>query len=493
MSKEKKKRNKKKEPTIEMCCSEAFGEELDDATSLECYNCCCFDCGELDLAEFNGKINFSLESLCCEFSSDCSKNEKIPRRKEKSKKKIRAIKSPIRAELSESICQQFAGRTEKPVQCKTTEKSSIPMPAKNFNSETISDTIKHSSRSLSTSDLPSAFKGSSSLRLKKPRNKTSTKLCNSLRVETTTPQFRNLCSRIKSSSLSNLIPMSQTDAVKGLLNLSEHDRRILDRMSMKNLKELAQVEQAIQARKFWEGEKIERNKVRNEEQRKYLEMVHEKRRQEYLELLRRKKLIEEREKKYCVKIQNDIEARTLKAENLLRNIEMEREMLECRRKQRDLQKIEQIHTNCAESQLDDQIRREQLNERLEEKIHKAESIRVKNMDSHRIRVQTDNQIHQQIHAQKYDQTMREEILKREMLRQKMNERESKFQKFHKQKEKVLESSKTQAKTSALLRELVRRSFGPFKVPPIDSNSRGNENGRFSTCSYTSHVSHIHLN
>lgn len=492
MSKGKKIRNENTEPLVEYCCSEIFNEKVHDATSLECYNCCCFDCGEIDLAEFNGKINFSLEEFFCEFGSDCPQNEeKVSRRKEKRKKKSTVKKSSHHSELTDSSFQQFADEKEEPFRFKTVE-TSMPISSKNFNFETISDKIEQSNRSLSTNDIPSAFKGSTNIRLKKPRNKMSKKLCNSLRISEKPPPLQNFCSRIKSSSLSNLIPITQSDAVKGLLNLSEHDKRILDRMSMKNLKELAQVEQAIQARKFWEGEKMEREKIKNEEQRKYLELVHEKRRREYSELMRRKKLIEDREKKYCVRIQNDIEARTLKAENLLRNIEMEREMLECRRRQRDLQKIEQIQTNCAESQLDDQMRREQLNERLEEKIQKAESIRVKNLDSHRIRVQTDNQIHQQIHAQKYDQTMRDEILKREMIRQRINERESKFQKFHKQKEKVLESSKTQAKTSALLRELVRRSFGSFK-PPADVTNRGNENGRFSTCSYTSHVSHIHLN
>lgn len=486
MSKEKKKRNKKVAPSTEFCCPEIqIDDDYDEAVSVECYDCCCAECAEIDLAEYNGKINFSLDNFCCDFNME--KVEKIPRKKKKSKKKER-----IGASTSSNCVESTStSQSTDPTPTGLILRPSKPISPKTFNLDPLSDQLKNSNRSFSTNDLPAGFKGSSSLRLKKPKNKSSSKLCNSLRSEPS-PGLKSLCSKFKSASLSNLIPISQSDAVKSLLNLSEHDKRILDRMSMKNLKELAQIDKALKARKYWEIEKAERDKVKNEQQQKYLKMVNEKRRREYIELIKRKKVIEEREKDYCERIQNDIEAKTLKAENLLKNIEMEREMIECRKRQRELQKIEQIHANTEESRLDEQIWREQLNGRLEEKIHKAEIIRVKNLDSHRIRVQTDNQIHQQIHAQNYDQTIREEIMKREMLRQRINERDSKFEKFNKQKEQILESSKAQAKTSALLRELVRRSFGSFKAP-ADPLQRGNENGRFSHCSYTSHVSHIHLN
>lgn len=261
---------------------------------------------------------------------------------------------------------------------------------------------------------------------------------------------------------------------------------------MKNLKEIALVENAMMARKYWESEKSERERVKNKQHAKYLKMVNEKRRQEHSELMRRKQVIEEKEKEYCERVQNDIEAKTIKAENILKNIEMEREMMECRKRQREYQRMEAIQSNCEESKLDDQIWREAINERLEEKINKAENIRVKNRDVYRIRVQTDNQIHQQIHAQNYDQAIREEIQKRDQLCERIKARESKFRQFDEQRQRVVQESKAQAKTSALLRELVRRSFGTFKVPSDSSAQRGCENGRFSNCSYSSQVSHIHL-
>lgn len=490
MSKGKKIRNKQ---TIEICCNDAPIDEELSSISWECYNCCCFDCTKLDLSEFNGKINFSLDEFCCEFDSNCSrKQKKKSSSKDKNKNHNKRKEIFCCTDTSESLSQSNnMHKGEK----KMNKKKSNEISTKNCNLLPIPDQLKEKSRSLSTNDLPNAsFKGSTSLKMKKPKIKTSTKLCNSLKIGVPTQDHRKSSNlqKLNSQSLSNLIPMSHSEAVKSLLNLSEHDRRILDRMSMKNLKEIVQVEHSIEARKFWESEKNEKERARNEEKKEYLKLVLEKRRNEYLDLMRRKSQIEEREKVQRIRIQNDIEARSIKAENLLKNIELEREMLECRKKQRELLKFEQIQANCAESQLDDQIRREQLNERLEEKIQKAESIRVKNLDSQRIRVLTENQIHQQMHAQNYDHAIKEEVLRREMLRQRLSERESKFQKFHKQKEKILETSKSQAKTSALLRELVRRSFSSFRTPR-DVNERGGESGRFSTCSYASHVSHIHLN
>jgi hypothetical protein len=476
-----KQRKKKVPPTSEsFYLSCPIDDDVDEQLSMEFYDCCCFDCTNVDLGQFHGKINFSLDDLCCDFTSEYIVTDKKTKKKKKSKKKS-GTPSPMCVESNNGGELEPQRNYEKP------SKSISP---KNFNLDPISDQLKHSNRSFSTNDLP-GFKGSASLKMKKPKNtKKSTKLCNTLKSGAPA-SFQNLCSRFKSSSLSNLLPITSNDTVKNIVQLSDHDRKILDRMSMKNLKEIALVENALMARKYWESEKSEREKIKNEEHARYLRMVNEKRRQEHAELVRRKQLIEVKEKEYCEKIQNDIEAKTIKSENILKNIEMEREMMECRKRQREYQRIEAIQCNAEESKLDEQIWREAINERLEERINKAEHIRVKNRDVYRIRVQTDNQIHQQIHAQNYDQAIREEIQKREQLREKIKARECKFKKFDEERQKIVQESKSQAKTSALLRELVRRSFGSFKVPS-DAPSRGCENGRFSHCSYSSQVSHIHL-
>lgn len=454
--------------------------DISEAMSMEFYDCCCFECTNGDLGQLHGKINFSLEDLCCDLSSDYVFSDKKAKKKKKSKKKS-GTPSPI--------CVDSFGEHESQ---RIYKNQSKPASLKIFDLDPISDHLKLSNRSFSTNDLP-GFKGSANLKMKKPKYKKSTKLCNAMKAEAPA-SLQNLCSRFKSSSLSNLLPITTTETVKNFVHLSDHDKKILERMSMKNLKEMALIENSVMARKFWESEKFEREKQKNEQHVKYLKLVNEKRKQEYAELMRRKQLIEEKEKDYCEKVQNDIEVKTIKADNILKNIEMEREMMECRKRQREYQRMEAIQNNCEESKLEEQIWREALNDRLEERINKAENIKLKHIDVYRIRVQTDNQIHQQIHAQNYDQALREEITKREQLRERIKVRESKFRKFDEERQKIVKESKDQAKTSALLRELVRRSFGTYRIPSDSPNvqQRGSENGRFSHCSYSSQVSHIHL-
>jgi hypothetical protein len=455
--------------------SDDYGDISTEPFSAECYECCCFDCNDL-----SGKINFSLDNLCCDLGPYPLMGEQP--KKSKSKKKKSKKKSGTPSPNNEK--QNFEAYDGK---------HTLTVPPKNFNLDPISDQLTHANRSFSTNDLP-GFKGTATLKGKKPKgSKKTAKLCTTIKTDAPA-SFKNLCSRFKSSSLTNLIPIHRNDTVKTLVNLSDHDKKILDRMSMKNLKEIASVENAVMARKYWEDEKMEREKLKNEQHMRYLRVVNERRRQEQTELARRRYLLEEKSKEMCEKIQNEIEAKMIRSENILKNIEMEREIAEIRRRQREMERIEAIHSNFEEKHLDEQLRRETINDRLEEKIHKAENIRSKNLDVYRIRIQTDNQIHQQIHAQNYEEAIRDEIRKKAVLKQKIEERDTKFKRFAEQREKTVQESKAQAKTSALLRELVRRSFGSFRLPSDASNHKksGIENGRFSNCSYTSQVSHIHL-
>lgn len=180
--------------------------------SMDYFECCCFECGDVDLNQFHGKINFSLDNLCCDFSSDYFSIDKKAKKKRKSKKKS-GTSSPKNVESLASI--------EPPKSFQ--EKPSKALPPKNFNLDPISDQLKHSNRSFSTNDLP-GFKGSASLKLKKPKgSRKSTKLCNTLKSEAPA-SFQNLCSRFKSSSLSNLLPVTNNDTVKNIVQLSDHDR-----------------------------------------------------------------------------------------------------------------------------------------------------------------------------------------------------------------------------------------------------------------------------
>lgn len=474
--KSKKSTNSKKfETSPDNLCSEEYSN-YDEAFSTECQDCCCFDCSDLDLT---AKINFSLDDLCCNLGPYPPKDKKKTKSTKRKKSKKKSGPSSETTSCEKIIIEDYDVK--------------LAVPSKNFNLDPLTDQLKYANRSFSTNDLP-GFKGTSTLKIKKFKtNKKATKLCNSLKADAP-DSLKTLCSRFKSSSLTNLLPISRKNTVKTLVNLSDHDKKILDRMSMKNLKEIALVENAMMARQFWENEKLERDRLKNEQQMRYVRLVNEKRMKEQAELARRRHLLEEKNKELCEKIQNEIEAKMIRSENILKNIEMEREISEIRKRQKELARFEAIHSNAEEKNLDDQLWRESINEKLEERINKAENTRSKNLDGYRIRIQTDNQIHQQIHDQNYEEVLREEIRKKQILKQRIEERDVKFKKFAEQKERFVQQSKAQAKTSALLRELVKKSFG-FKTlsePVSYQRSVITDNGRFSNCSYSSQVSHIHL-
>lgn len=198
------------------------GEVDESSFSMECYDCCCFEYSDADLNELTGKINFNLDDFCCGPSDLYPKEKK--KKKKKSKKKSGESTPIYNDDGKFTVDEEFMPKV---------------LPPKNFNLDPLSDQLKASNRSFSTNDLP-GFKGSTTLRSKKKSSKKYTKLCNAIKPEPPA-SFKNLCSRFKSSSLTNLLPITRNETVKSIVNLSDHDKKILDRMSMKNLKEIALV------------------------------------------------------------------------------------------------------------------------------------------------------------------------------------------------------------------------------------------------------------
>lgn len=473
LKKPKKRSNEKKETS-----SDIFNE-IDDSS----YNCYCNECSGHNLDNLHDKINFSLDNIC-DFSCNFYNAPPVEKRKSKKKKKSK----------KKSEDGSIISVTSEIYPLPSSKRSQSILDNKDMYYDSLHQ-LKYSTKSLSTNDLP-GFKGMTKQLKKLKGVKKTGKLCSTIgKLDAIgSSSFQNLCQRFKSTSLNNLLPITTSDTVKSIVHLSDHDKKILDRMSMKNLKEIALVENAMLARKYWESEKSEREKLRNKQHEHYLRLIQQRRQQEQLEFSRRKQTIEDKEKVQCEKIQGAIAAKNVRAKNILKNIEIEREIGECKRRNREYQRMEAILTNYEESRLDNEIYRETLNERLEERINKADNIRTKNLDVYKVRLQTDNQIHHQIHAANYDQTKRIEYHKNEKLREKINERDSKFKKFADHKRKAVEESQNQAKTSALLRELVRQSFTNecFKISATPSQQQRFGDGRFSNMSYKSHVSHINL-
>lgn len=498
------------------CSDEVFCKsEIAEQLIMEC--CCNFDCDPFtcESMEFFQFTDYLTSG--CTAASDYNNNTSDEKMKIVKPKKVRKKK------VKKKICKELSSHTtstssvnslikskkiKKKIGCVPGSPSSsqsststpttvLQKPPCSFPNDEISNQLKYSTgKSFSANDL-SGMKGSMSLRKPRPSRK-SPKLCGKFTKEILADfGFQNLCDRFKSSSLTNLVPITPATTVKSLVQLSDHDRKILDRMSMKRTKEIEMMEDAAVARKYWELEKNERHVLRNKQLEDYFKSVQMKRQQEQLELERRKQILAEREKEYSEKVKQEINAKTIKAENILKNIEMEREISECKKRHREFMRIESILANFEEHRLNEDIWRQELHERMEQRINKAEHVRNKIMDIQKVRIQTDNQIEQQLHAANLDQTKKIEEFKTEKLKEKIVERDSKYRRFAEQKRRVVEESQNQAKTSALLRELVRRSFSTdcFRTPVTPSQQRSYssvDRRPISNMSYHSQISHIHL-
>lgn len=478
--------------------------EINEHLLTEC--CCSSDWDPLNCTDDECFRNRYEWCVLNGYSSDCNNNLKAEKpkkilkkiRKRKAKKKVSDGSSVSSSTKKSGSKKSISGLSNSSSSTSNTVIQRASATAKNYPNEDISNQLKYSGgKSFSTNDL-AGMKGNCGL--KKPKlQKKYPKLCAKFTREVLKESgFQNLCDRFKSSSLTELLPITSQTTVKNIVQLSDHDRKILDRMSMKRTKEIALQEDAIVARKYWELEKNEREIMRNKQLEEYFRLVQMKREHEQLETVRRKQVIAEKQKEYSEKIQQEITAKTLRAENILKNLEIEREISECKKRHREFMRMESILANFEEHRLNEDIWRQTINDRMEERFSKAEHVRNKIMDVQKVRIQMDNQIEQQIHAANFEETKKIEEFKTEKLKEKINERDHKYKRFAEQRRKVVEDSKNQAKTSALLRELLKRSFSTdcFRIQTTPSQQRSYssnlERRPISNLSYHSQISSIHL-
>lgn len=269
-----------------------YKSEINESLAMEC--CCCYDCGGNPQEDFlsDGFYKPSFDAfdffynydLNNNFSQSGSRKKKSKKSKKKKEKKDDEIKPPSVTSSSRS----FAKNKNRGSTTVSTIISVRPSTVQKNYSEGSSSNL---TKSYSTNDL-SILKPETPLKLKKPKysKKPSAKLCSKLSAKSPSSLndsgFQSLCDRIKSASLTSLLPIKAAAAVTSIANLSEHDRKILDRMAMKRTKEIVQIEDAMLARKFWDSEKNERAILMNKQAEHYQSLVKIKRDKENAEYLR---------------------------------------------------------------------------------------------------------------------------------------------------------------------------------------------------------------
>lgn len=268
---------------------------------------------------------------------------------------------------------------------------------------------------------------------------------------------------VMSSSIPNL-------SSQGFDKISDHDRKILQRMVLKRTKEIAMIQDAQLARDYWEKEQAERKKIIEEQNESYFRTIRRKREQEALRTRTRLKRIAMEENAYIERLKQELIEKEAKTEKLRKDIELHRDLKLHEKRQREFQKQDATLLNQQEHEVNDEIWRQILIERLQERIHKADALRQKVLEVHKTRIQADNQLEQTMHQANYEETVKVEQFKQHALRERIRERDEKCKSFIRQRSRLIEESQKRAKASAALRDLIKRSISPENIKFDDSYS-----------------------
>lgn len=287
--------------------------------------------------------------------------------------------------------------------------------------------------------------------------------------------YQNLCDKFESACLSEMSPRVS----KMYPKISEHDRKILQRMAMKRTEEIAQSEDAVLARKHWEQEKYERDTLLTIQSLEFGHVLREKRHLEKAMRHNRLKHLSQRQKNYAEKIRNEIAAKNLKLMHRMKHIEIQKEVMQCQRRQDFIRKFELATMAQEENKVDEAIRKQECHANLEHRISRAHDMRNYLIGAYQRRVYEDNEKQQQSHAFNYDEVKRMDKLNHEMLKERLEQRNRKSTQFIIEKQRWVEESRDQARVTAELRDIVRRSISPdnYSYRNTISNSRAADNIR----------------
>ena len=268
--------------------------------------------------------------------------------------------------------------------------------------------------------------------------------------------IQNLCDKFDGISITGMTPR----LTKILPKIPEHDKKIINRMALKRSKEIARLEDSVIARKYWDAERNARENLINRQTAQLGNVLKVKREQETMETTKRIQMIANKQQMYLEQIKREIMAKQQRLMNRLRNSELKRELRRCERRQEELHKFETAAVNQQHTSLDEQLKKQECYSQLESRINRAGAMRNYFLNVYKRRIYVDNELEQAIHAANYEEAKKVEQFKIDMLKNKIHERDRKCFEFMQKKEQVLNESRNQARATAELRDIVRRSISP---------------------------------
>lgn len=293
--------------------------------------------------------------------------------------------------------------------------------------------------------------------------------------------FRDLCDKFEKTYITPHIS-------KIYSNIPDHDKKIINRLALKRTNEVACMENSVIAKKYWDDEKLERQLLTSRQNEEYAEIIRRNRNYEETQRMNRNLILEETEKKHRIKIQREIDRKNTRIKNRLRNLELQRELDLCVRRQNEFRRLDSVLINNQEQELEEALRREEIYNQLERRISRAECIKDNLIKSYKSRIKLNNQVNKYQHSHNYFEVLKLDEWKKEKLKERIQCRDKRYKKFSTEKNRIAEETRYQAKRAAELREMIKRSISPDNMSfRVTSRPRTIYDRPISNMSYQSHV------
>lgn len=268
-------------------------------------------------------------------------------------------------------------------------------------------------------------------------------------------QLQLLCERFDTISLA-VTPRQ----AKLYSTIPEHDKKIINRMAMKRTDELSRTEDARLAHDYWERERSDRTALQRSHTAQLAAVLRERRIAETAETKKRLYELDKKRSAYLNAIRSEITNKDQRLGQRLRSAAVSKELRLCERREQELRKAEAAVDNVERSQLDDELRHQQCYSVLESRITRATALRAHYQAAYRRRLYADNELQQALHAANYREVERSEQYRAAELRSRIQERNRQTDAFVAEKQRYVADAREQARATAELRELVRRSISP---------------------------------
>lgn len=268
-------------------------------------------------------------------------------------------------------------------------------------------------------------------------------------------QLQLLCDRFDTVSLA-VTPRQ----AKLYTTIPEHDKKIINRMAMKRTAELSRSEDARLARDYWERERTDRTAIQRTHATQLAAVLRDRRIAEKAETKRRLHELDKERSAYLEAVRTEISDKEQRVGQRLRRVALAKELRICERREQDLRKAEAAVDIVERSQLDDELRQQQCYSVLESRITRATALRAHYQAAYRRRLYADNELQHAVHSANYSAIERSEQYKAAELRTRIQERDKQTDAFVAEKQRYVADAREQARATAELRELVRRSISP---------------------------------